>query len=187
MNHQLLFAASLAIITVAGCNKEAEPDADTTTRVAASDTAAPAAAERAETPGQSFANVAAASDVFEIETSKLAIEKASTAKIKTFARQMVKAHTETTTKLKTASAAATPPIAPVVALTAAQQTQLDDLRGKSGAEFDRAYVAAQITAHQATLDSLKGYSAGGNVHSLKTFATDLIPVVTAHLNMAKSL
>ncbi|MEP7007177.1 MAG: DUF4142 domain-containing protein, partial [Sphingomonas bacterium] len=44
-----------------------------------------------------------------------------------------------------------------------------------------------VAAHQATLDALKSYSTGGDVPALKTFATGLIPTVTAHLNMAKSL
>jgi putative membrane protein len=68
-----------------------------------------------------------------------------------------------------------------------QQQKLDELKTKSGAEFDTAYAAAQVEAHQMTLDALKAYSASGDVPSLKSFATELVPVVTAHLNMAKGL
>jgi putative membrane protein len=38
-----------------------------------------------------------------------------------------------------------------------------------------------------TLDKLKAYAAGGAQAPLKALATELIPVVTAHLNMAKAL
>ena len=38
-----------------------------------------------------------------------------------------------------------------------------------------------------TLDTLKAYAANGDVSSLKTFATEMVPVVTGHLNMAKGL
>jgi putative membrane protein len=58
---------------------------------------------------------------------------------------------------------------------------------KTGADFDTAYAADQVAAHQATLDALKSYSTSGDVPALKTFATGLIPTVTAHLNMAKGL
>lgn len=37
-----------------------------------------------------------------------------------------------------------------------------------------------------TLAKLKAYSANGAVPSLKRFATELVPIVTAHLNMAKA-
>ena len=57
----------------------------------------------------------------------------------------------------------------------------------SGAEFDAAYAKAQVEAHQMTLDALKAYAADGAVPTLKSFATELVPVVTAHLNMAKAL
>ncbi|MFS0849953.1 DUF4142 domain-containing protein [Novosphingobium panipatense] len=187
MKHRLLIAASVAAVTLAGCNREADPATETTTSVAVADPATEVPVTPTETPGQVFANVAAASDAFEIETSKLAQTNAASDEIKKFADQMVKAHTESTAKLKAAAAAANPQITPMPQMTAAQQAQLDDLKGKTGAEFDRAYATAQVTAHQATLDALQGYSAGGDVPALKDFATSLIPIVTAHLNMAKAL
>jgi predicted outer membrane protein len=72
-------------------------------------------------------------------------------------------------------------------LTADQQKKLADLKALTGASFDKAYAAAQVDAHQATLDALKGYSASGDVPELKSSATGLVPVVTGHLNMAKAL
>lgn len=187
MKHYLLLAASFAVVSLAGCKKEPEPVASATSDVAAMDTSTPVASDMAQTPGQAFADVAAASDAFEIEASKLAGTKATSAKVKTFAEQMVKAHTESTAKLKAAAAKASPPITPEATLSAAQQAQLDALKSKTGSEFDRAYIDAQVTAHQEALDALKGYSAGGDVPALKDLATQLVPVVTAHLNMAKAL
>jgi putative membrane protein len=138
-------------------------------------------------PGQTFADTAAASDAFEIETSKLAATKAQSAKVKRFAEQMIKAHTDSTAKLKTAASAASPAIAPNAQLSPAQQQTLDALAGKSGADFDTAYAKAQVDAHQMALDALKAYANTGDVPSLKTFAGQVVPVVTAHLNMAKGL
>ncbi|RVT39633.1 DUF4142 domain-containing protein [Sphingobium algorifonticola] len=100
---------------------------------------------------------------------------------------MIKAHTDSTAKLKTAAAGATPAITPDAQLSPAQQQTLNDLQAKSGAGFDTAYARAQVDAHQAALDALKAYSGSGEVASLKSFATGLVPTVTAHLNMAKGL
>jgi putative membrane protein len=44
-----------------------------------------------------------------------------------------------------------------------------------------------VDAHQKTLDGLKSYSASGDVAQLKDFATKMVPIVTAHLNMANGL
>lgn len=188
MKHSLLLAVSLATLGLAGCNSEP----DTATEAAATATPADPLA-MPETPattvggGQAFADTAAASDTFEIESSRLAAAKAESAEVKRFAEDMIKAHTESTTKLKTAAAAATPAITPAAQLNPMQQQTLDALSAKSGADFDTAYAKAQVDAHQMALDALKAYSANGDVPSLKGLATELVPVVSGHLNMAKKL
>lgn len=185
MKYAAMIAVSAAALALASCGKKTEPIAPETPGAETSAGMTVPAANM--TAGQSFANAAASSDAFELESSKLAADKATAAKIKTFAQSMIKAHTESTAKLKAAAAAAAPPVTPDARLTATQQQTLDELKAKSGAEFDTAYAKAQVDAHQAALDGLKAYSASGDVPSLKSFATELVPVVTAHLNMAKAL
>ena len=136
---------------------------------------------------QGFANTAAASDRFEIESSRLADASASSAAVKSFADKMVSAHSASTAKLKSTLAGMSPALTPDDTLAAEQQSTLDGLKGKTGADFDTAYAAAQVDAHQKALDALKGYSASGDNAALKSFADGLIPTVTAHLNMAKGL
>ena len=182
MKSHVLIAVSMTILSLAGCKKsEPAPSAMPSEGVAMASEPAMAS------PGQTFANTAATSDMFEIESSKLAASKASSAKVKSFAAQMIKAHTDSTAKLKAAASSASPAISPVPQMTPMQQQTLDALGTKTGAEFDSAYTKAQVDAHQMTLDTLKAYSATGDVAPLKAFATELVPVVTAHLNMAKGL
>ncbi|KMS56122.1 membrane protein [Novosphingobium barchaimii LL02] len=186
MKQSLLLAVSLAVLGLAGCNKQSDAPSEPAANVASPSTSPEASAVKAG-EGQAFANIAAASDAFEIESSKLAITKATTSKIKSYANNMIEAHTESTVELKAAAGATSPAITPDAALTAAQKATLDQLVAKSGADFDRAYVASQTSAHAEALDALKGYAAGGEVASLKAFATKMIPTVAAHLNMAKSI
>jgi putative membrane protein len=141
----------------------------------------------APTTTQGFANAAAASDHFEIESSKLAIASGSSAAVKTFANNMIKAHTASSAELKILLSGLPTPITPNDAFNPDQQRMLDGLQGKTGAELDTAYAAAQVAAHQATLDTLKAYSSGGDTPGLKQFADKMIPTVTAHLNTAKGL
>lgn len=136
---------------------------------------------------QEFVNKAAASDRFEIETSKLAAASASSAAIKEFATMMVAAHTDSTAKLKSTVAGEPSGITIDDALSAEQQSTLDDLKSKKGAEFDAAYAAGQVSGHEKTLAALKDYAADGDNTALKAFAQELIPTVTEHLDKAKGL
>jgi putative membrane protein len=187
MTFKTMILVSSAVLTLSACHKTATTDASTTNSTvvatSANDTVAPAPVSA----GQTFANTAAASDAFEIETSKLALTNAATSSIKSYAQKMIDAHTDSTAKLKTAAASATPAITPDATLTANQQQKLAALKALTGKAFDQAYVADQAAGHQQTLDALRAYSASGDVPQLKAFATTLVPIVTAHLNLAKGL
>jgi putative membrane protein len=136
---------------------------------------------------QGFANAAAASDRFEIESSRLAAASGQSAAVKAFAAKMIAAHTASTAKLKSTVAGLTPTLTIDDALTADQQQKLDSLKALHGVDFDSAYAADQVNAHQATLDALNAYAASGDNSQLKALASGLVPTVTAHLNMAKGL
>ncbi|HWU94559.1 MAG TPA: DUF4142 domain-containing protein [Sphingomonas sp.] len=179
-------------LALAGCGSKTETTTTTDSTTVATNTDGTMANDMAMAPaasaGQTFANAAAASDAFEIATSQLADSQGASAKTKKFAADMIKAHTDSTAKLKTAASAATPALVPDPMLTAEQQQTLDSLKSLKGADFDKAYAAAQVDAHQKTLDALKVNAGSNDVpQQLRDFATGLIPTVTAHLNMAKSL
>ncbi|MGN8000804.1 DUF4142 domain-containing protein [Sphingomonas sp. 22176] len=183
----------MAAVALAGCGSKTETHtSDTVITTGNADAGTGAAANSGlsapVSAGKSFADAAAASDAFEIASSRLAQQQASSAAVKKFADGMIKAHTESTAKLKSAAAAASPAITPDPALTAAQQQKLDGLKSANGAVFDKAYAAAQVEVHQQTLDALKANASNQEVpQPLRNFAMQLIPTVTAHLNMAKSL
>ena len=191
MSFRTTILAATAVLALGACSR-----GNDTTQINATNgsdlgatgmaTSTPTAAAPASA-GQSFANTAAASDAFEIETSRLALTNASAPAVKRFAKAMIDAHEASTAKLKTVTAGLSPAIQPVATLSAEQQQTLENLRAAKGNAFDSAYAAAQSAAHQQTLDALKAYAASGDVPALKTFAQDLVPTVTAHLNMAKGL
>jgi putative membrane protein len=202
MRHFTLALLSAATLALGACGHKADESASTngsdTTGASNLDATAPAGANvgtgdaaannaATATGGQAFANAAAASDAFEIASSQLARTAAKAPAVKTFASHMIEAHTASTASLKGAAALAKPGITPDPALTPDQQQQLDALKGKTGAAFDSAYAAAQVAAHQKALDTLRSYSAGGDVPQLKALATKMIPTVTAHLDAARGL
>lgn len=186
MKLKLVMMLAASTLAAASCGHK-DQGAQSNAANADETNAATGNAAAAVSADQQFANTAAASDAFEIQSSQLAATNASSSAVKSFAQHMVQAHTESTAKLKTAAAAASPAITPDATLSADQQQKLSDLKSKTGTAFDSAYVDDQVAAHQAALDGLKGYSASGAVPSLKSFATGIVPIVTAHLNSAKAL
>ena len=190
MTNKLLMAVSASALALAACGQKDNETAGDDANLAI-DNGILVDNEMAAAPmpnsAQGFANAAAASDRFEIESSKLAATQAQSAAIKSFAAKMVTAHESSTAKLKTTLSGMSPAVTPNDTLTPAQQADLDALKTKTGADFDAAYAAAQVKAHQQAVDMLNAYAASGDTPALKEFARGLVPTVTAHLNTAKGL
>jgi len=188
MKLKALATLSATALIIAACgHKGADPGDVDPARNDALNQTMPEAVAPTPSAGQTFANTAAASDAFEIQSSQLAVANSHNSRIRSFAQKMIDGHTASTAKLKAAAAAASPAITPDPTWTAEQQGKIDALKSATGPAFDQAYAAAQVAAHQATLDALKSYATSGDVPTLKAFASGLVPTVTAHLNMAKGL
>jgi len=190
MKIRLLIAVSSSVLAMTACGKNdraADNTVATDTNIAMDNGAMTAPMAADPLTAQGFANAAAASDKFEIESSKLAATASQSAAVKSYAQQMISAHEESTAKLKSTLGGMTPAVAPDDTLNAEQQASLDSLKGKTGADFDAAYKGAQVDAHQKALDALNNYAASGDNDALKTFAKGLSPKVAGHLNMAKGL
>lgn len=192
MTRKTLILLSASVLAMAGCGQRddaADDSANVDANLAADANLAIDNSMIAAAPmsAQGFANTMAASDRFEVESSRLAAATSQSSAIKSFANQMITAHTESTAKLKAAAAGLSPPVTPDDTLTADQQRMLDDLKSKTAADFDSAYAAAQVNGHQAALGALNAYAAGGDTPALAELAKGMVPTVTAHLNMAKGL
>jgi putative membrane protein len=133
---------------------------------------------------KSFIENAAISDMFEIETSKIAQQKADE-QSKTFASKMVKDHSEASAELKAIAAKANVEVPS--ALDSAHQSKLDKLKSLSGADFDKQYDADQLAAHKDAVSMFERYAQGGDNADLKAFATKHLPHLKEHLQMAESM
>jgi putative membrane protein len=132
------------------------------------------------TDAAGFANAVAASDMFEIESARLAAAQASSADITSFASTLETDHTTSTADLKAAAQESGLTVSP--ALDAEKQGMLDSLRAAKGEDFDRLFVDQQTTAHQKALSLLQNYSSAGDNAALKGFATKATAVVQGHLD-----
>jgi putative membrane protein len=134
----------------------------------------------------SYVGMAAAGDLFEIQSSQLARSRAQSPAIRDFAQMMIDHHTQTTAQLAAAARAAgvTPP---PPALLPAQARMMGDLEAASAADFDRVYMGQQVQAHEAALALHGHYARNGDTAALRTVANATTPVIQLHLDRARQL
>lgn len=133
---------------------------------------------------QDFVNEAATSDMFEIQSSRLAATK-TTGDVQTFANQMVTDHTKTTEQLK--GLAPTANVQLPTQMTSSQQSMLDKLQSLNGDDFTKQYVSDQVSAHKDAVSLFERYGKGGDNSELRSWATQTLPTLQHHLDMAQDL
>ena len=133
-----------------------------------------------------FVRQVAISDMFEIESSKLAQQKGSAAE-KTFASQMVADHTKTSTELKGLVSGGKVKAELPTALDSAHQSKVDKLKGADGRDFGSQYRSMQVSAHKDAVDLFERYAKGGDNADLKDWAGKTLPALQHHLQMAQDL
>ena len=136
---------------------------------------------------EEFVKKVAISDMMEVQSSELALSRQPDADTKPFAEKMVKDHQQTSKDLKglveSGKVKATLP----TALDAEHQKKLEELKSKSGKEFDRAYDQMQLQAHEEAVALFEQYSQSGDNPDLKSWAAKTLLHLKEHLAMAKTL
>ncbi|AYD04615.1 DUF4142 domain-containing protein [Neorhizobium sp. NCHU2750] len=135
---------------------------------------------------EDFIMEASASDVFEIESSKLALQKGNDA-TKAFAQQMVTDHEKTTAELKALLASGKVQGNPVATLTEDFKEEIDELAKLDGDEFSEEYIDDQVDAHEDAVDLFKRYAEEGENADLKAWAAKTLPALEHHYQMAQDL
>jgi len=131
-----------------------------------------------------FVKEVAMSDMFEIQSSELAQQKASNDKTKKFAAQMVADHGKTSSELK--SMAPNKSVIPPK-LDSSHQSKLDKLKGLNGDDFTKQYNSTQVSAHKDAVNLFERYAKGGDNAQLKSWASKTLPNLKHHLEMAQAL
>jgi putative membrane protein len=134
---------------------------------------------------QDFAATAASSDMFEIRSSELALQKSQTSAVKEFAQMMIKDHTEASKNLM--AAAKQDGIAVPGEMAEKHAAQVKALSGAEGEAFDAAYLDAQLAGHKEALALMTNYAKDGDAAALKAHAQKTAPIVQMHLEHVEQL
>ncbi|UWU18281.1 DUF4142 domain-containing protein [Rhizobium sullae] len=134
---------------------------------------------------EDFIQEAATGDMFEIQSSKLAMERTDNA-TKAFAQQMITDHQKTSEKLKGLVTGGKIKAALPTAMTSSRRGTLDQLKGLQGEAFTKQYHSDQMSAHEGAVDLFKRYGEEGDNDELKAWAAKMLPALEHHLQMAQS-
>ena len=132
-----------------------------------------------------FVKEAALGGMTEVELGKLAAQKASRDDVKQFGQKMVDDHTKANDQLKQVASKENIPVPD--ALDSKHQSRVDKLSKLSGADFDKAYIKDQLKDHQTDVKEFSAEAQSGMDPNIKTFASNTLPALQEHLEMAKNL
>ena len=134
-----------------------------------------------------FVKTVAVSDMFEIQSSKLAAEMSKNAAVQEFAATMIKDHTKTSNELKSLMKQGNAQKALPSQLDEKHTQMLNQLKSASGANFDGSYKQMQVQAHQEAVDLFESYSQKGDNAELRAWAGKTLPALQQHLQHAQNL
>ena len=151
-------------------------------------TAAPLAVHaqaQASDDDKKFVETALKGGMAEIELGKLALEKGTSADVKTFAQKMIDDHGKLGDKMKTVAGdvGVTPPTSIPVADDALEAK----LKLLSGDSFDKAYISAMVKDHKEDLEDFNKEIASGTSPEVKKAATEGKTVISQHYMMIRKI
>jgi putative membrane protein len=173
LRHLSAAAAATAMLGACAMMDTGEPGATTM------------AADMSPEERTAYVAMAASSDMYEIQSSQLAMSRSQNGSIRNFAQMMVQHHTQTSQQLMAAAqASGTPMPAGMMPMHA---RMLQELQGANGMAFDRMYRTQQVMAHQQALALHSNYAARGDNATLRSVAATATPIVRGHLDQARQL
>ena len=142
-------------------------------------------AQTAKMSAQDFATMAASSDMLEIRSSELALQKSQTAAVKEFAQMMINDHTAASKNLM--AAAQQDGVTVPADMLPKHASQVEALGSAAGDAFDASYIDAQVTAHQEALALMTSYAESGDAAAMKAHAQKTAPIIQMHYEHAQQL
>ncbi len=144
-----------------------------------------AAQEKSANPDAAFMRQAARDGMAEVEHGRLAAKQASDGAVRQFGQRMVDDHSKANNELK--SLASKKNITLPAELEGKHKAMQDKLSKLKAAEFDRAYMAHMVDAHEQAVALFQKEAKGGQDADVRAFAEKTLPVLEQHLKMARDI
>ncbi|HYZ62927.1 MAG TPA: DUF4142 domain-containing protein [Acetobacteraceae bacterium] len=168
---------ALALLPLAACN----PNPSTPM---ASTVPMPQTLPNVSAQDQNFVQQAATSDMFEIQSSRLALQRSRNPGVRAFAERMIADHTKSSQQLA-AMAQAKGVVLPT-ALDPEQQRMIAAMEN-TRRSFDQEYIRQQVAGHQVAQTAYQTEINSGYDADLRGFAQATLPIVQDHLVTAERM
>lgn len=158
----------------------------TTTTTTSTSTSMPAApAARLSAADLQFVAVAAGSGMYEVEVARVALGRASSPQVKSFAQMLLDHHTANNNELMAVVNAKGHRVAP--GLPPVLQQKVATLSGLSGPAFDREFTQAGVRDHKAAIAAFEQGRTSVADADLRAYIEKTLPVLRSHLQHAQDL
>lgn len=180
-----ILAVSLALAAVAaGCTSQ-QPGTTTRGGSAAAAAVGTGIGVRSMQPAQ-FAAIAGGNGMYEVQVSRLAMNRANNGPVQDYARTLVDHHTRANNELIALLRAKG--IKPPDMIPRDKRVKLDRLSSVPARQFDRMYIqTVGIEDHEADIVVFERASREVADPELRAFAQKTLPVLRSHLDAARSL
>jgi putative membrane protein len=190
------FALALLVAACGSENRTGQPETDTTATTGQSvqETTTASATTTGDSGGtlsalspedKEFVTKAGMGGLYEVQAGNLALQKATSADVKTFAQRMVTDHGKANAEL--AQLATTKGVALPAELAGDHKAALDHLSSLSAAEFDRMYMQHMVEDHNKDVGEFEKAATSSTDADLKGWANKTLPTLKEHQAMAKEI
>ncbi|MDH0866597.1 DUF4142 domain-containing protein [Mitsuaria sp. GD03876] len=146
---------------------------------------APASEARAAHADSSFLKNAAEANFAEINAANIALKKASSADVKTFAQKMIDDHKNADADLQTLAASKGVKLPTDASMV--QKGKAKILEQRDGTSFDHHYAENQVGAHKDAVKLFEKASKDAKDADVKAWAAKMLPTLQHHLQSAQAL
>ena len=138
------------------------------------------------TRAAAYMEMAHSSDMFEVQSSQMALQMSRSEPVRMFAQMMVSDHSRMMSEMMAMAGPmgmnmASMPMMPKHA------AMLQRLQSASAANFDMMYKREQMMAHQEAVMMHRTYSRSGDNAALRAMAAKAVPMVEMHLALVRTL
>jgi putative membrane protein len=172
----LLAVSALGLLAACG-------DGGAKTEVAAKPAAAPA--KPADPAASTFVQTAVATDIFEIDASRVALERSQNWHVKKLAQEIIDARSKAGGELQVALSDVG--IRPDTRLPADKAAAVEELRTVDVSQFDKKYLEAATEAQAQALEVVEKYAEEGATPALKAVAEKKAPELREQHAEARAL
>ena len=185
-----VFSAPSLYAQTSGTSGSASPSASATSSgngssaaSASKNGASASASSQLDHADRKFIEKAAEDGMKEVEVSRTVADKAADPAVKAFAERMVKDHTDANKKLT--DLAQSKGVAVPTELKRGDRHEVDKMSKMDPDKMDRSYMKDQVKDHKRDVKEFEKESKSAKDADVKKFASDTLPTLQEHLQMAE--